>query len=232
MTDESRTPEPQPPSDHSAGVESDAATVVTVAIVVAVAVVAAVATVAAATASFAVAIAISIGLAALITAGVSTRAFITFIDNLVKGVSRLRRTLRQTGVAAPFAVAVWIGGRSRRWQAEDLQAALAESPRPIRYGLGLVSAAVRMRLRDLSGLLEKAVCWVLATEMRTWTPLTGLLLWGGAETTLDTGLGAAILTVIGAGAVFHTGVTLGRKQLGVEVRRREKAEQPDSPAGP
>ena len=72
--------------------------------------------------------------------------------------------------------------------------------------------------------LHRTACWVLATETRTWTPLTGLLLWGGIETTLDTGLGAAILTVVGAGAVFQAGVTWGRNLLGVEAQQRKSTE--------
>lgn len=169
----------------------------------------------------------------VVTLSVVILSIITSVfSNIASGVSRLRLASRRTGTAAPLALAIWIGGCRRRWQAEDWQAALTKSPRPIRYSLGLVVAATRMRLYDLGGLLVKAACWVLATETRTWAPLTGLLLWGGAETTLDTGLGAAILTVVGAGAVFHTGVTWGRKQLGVKVRRWKIAEQPDSPADP
>ncbi|MEV7971109.1 hypothetical protein AB0O34_34720 [Sphaerisporangium sp. NPDC088356] len=120
-------------------------------------------------------------------------------------------------------IAALIGGRGRKWRATEWATDLAETPAPVSYAFGLLRASVRMRLSDVLGVLLIAVRWVLTTELRTWTPLTSLLVWGGLETTWGTGLGAAILAVVGAGAVFHEGVKWLRAYLGVEVQRRKKA---------
>ncbi|MFC7380912.1 hypothetical protein [Sphaerisporangium rhizosphaerae] len=115
-----------------------------------------------------------------------------------------------------------VGGSARKWRAIEWSADLIESPKPTRYAFGILRAAMRMRLSDLADMLRRAVCWMLATETRTWTPLTILLLWGGLETSEDTGLGAAILAVVGAGAVFQQGVRWLRGYLGVQVEKRKK----------
>lgn len=153
----------------------------------------------------------------VVSAVVNSVAFITFIGNAVRGVSQLRLTLQHTGAAAPFAVAVWIGGRNRRWQAEDWLVALTESPRPIRYSLGLVVAATRMRLYDLGGLLVKAARWVLASNRRTWWPLGSLLTLAAVNIHLAQGWGSAFYTlptIVG----FHLGVEWLRHRWGIELK--------------
>ncbi|GHE47136.1 hypothetical protein GCM10017673_56190 [Streptosporangium violaceochromogenes] len=153
---------------------------------------------------------------------VNSVAFMTFIGNAVRGVSRLRLTLRQTRVAAPLAVAVWIGGRSRRWQAEPWEVDLTTSPRPIRYSLGLVVAATRMRLYDLGGLLVKVARWVLASNRRTWWPLGTLLTLAALNIHLSQGWGSAFYTLPGI-VGFHLGVEWLRHRWGIEVKPKPSA---------
>lgn len=160
-----------------------------------------------------------------VSAVLSSTAFMTFIGNAVRGVSRLRLALRQPRVAAPFALAVWIGGRSRRWRAEDWLVALAESPQPIRYSLGLVVAATRMRLYDLGGLLVKAARWVLASNRRTWWPLAPLLTFAAVNIHLSQGWGSAFYTlptIVG----FHLGVEWLRHRWGIELKPKPSAGDP------
>lgn len=112
----------------------------------------------------------------------------------------------------------------------DLAQAKATATVQVVYALQQLSRVWRLREALLTPdrprfhRLHRTACWVLATETRTWTPLTGLLLWGGAETALDTGPGTAILLVAGSGAVLQAGVTWGRNRLGVEVRQRKSTE--------
>lgn len=145
---------------------------------------------------------------------------------IIKAWARRRLGSYMVRTAIPrtlIGAAALIGGRDRKWRVSEWAVDLVESPAPTRYALSLVRASLRMRISDLGGLMRRGTCWVLVTEVRTWTPLTALLVWGGVETTLDTGLGAAILAVVGAGAVFQTGVKWLRGYLGVEVRQRKKA---------
>ncbi|MBB4917335.1 hypothetical protein [Streptosporangium saharense] len=139
---------------------------------------------------------------------------------------RLRRIAGRTRVAAPLAVAVWINGRSRSWQAEDWRAALTESPRPSRYGLGLVAAAVQMRLYDLGGLLVRSARWVLASNRRTWWPLGPLLVFAAVNVHRSQGWGSAFYTlptIIG----FHIGVEWLRHRWEITVKPRRSTEDPD-----
>ncbi|MEV8636529.1 hypothetical protein AB0395_33265 [Streptosporangium sp. NPDC051023] len=133
---------------------------------------------------------------------------------------------RRKGAAVSLALAVWIGGRSRRWQAEDWQAALIESPRPIRYSLGLVVAATRMRLYDLGGGLVKAARWVLASNRRTWWPLGSLLVFAAVNIHLSQGWGSAFYTLPTIVA-FHLGVEWLRHRWGIEVKPKRSVEGPE-----
>ncbi|MFD0883286.1 hypothetical protein ACFQ08_01755 [Streptosporangium algeriense] len=150
--------------------------------------------------------------------------FVAF--NITSRASRLRRVSQRTWTATTLALAVWIGGQKRRWWAEDWRAAITESPRPIRYGFGLVVAAARMRLYDLGGLLVKVARWVLTSNQRTWWPLGSLLAFAIVNIYLAEGWGSAVCTlpsIVG----FHAGVKWLRRQWGIEVKSKRSTEGPN-----
>ncbi|MFD0887020.1 hypothetical protein ACFQ08_20940 [Streptosporangium algeriense] len=115
-------------------------------------------------------------------------------------------------------LALRIGGRARRWQAEDWQAAVEASPHPVRYGLGLVRAALLMRLYDLGTLLLRAVCWVLASNHRTWWPLGTGMVAGAVQINLSQGWGSVFYT-IPAITAFYVGVERLRRRWNINQDR-------------
>lgn len=127
---------------------------------------------------------------------------------LVDRRSELPDAFRRVGATVSLALAVWIGGRARRWQAEDWRANLVLSPHPVRYSLDLLRAAVRMRLYDLGGLLMRIACWVLASDLRTWGLLGPILGTGFIDITLEQGWGSALFTIPGV-----VGIALGVEWL-------------------
>jgi hypothetical protein len=90
----------------------------------------------------------------------------------------LAAALVEHPLVAPRALtrlAVFIGGRKRAWQGEELVADLAvgsalgnppNTPAQLRYATGLVAAAIRLRARDLAQPLFRVLDWTL-TEPRT-----------------------------------------------------------------
>ncbi|MFF0572876.1 hypothetical protein [Streptosporangium saharense] len=115
-------------------------------------------------------------------------------------------------------LAVRIGGRARRWQAEDWQVAVETSPHPFRYGLGLVLAAVHMRLYDLGTLLLRAACWMLASNHRTWWPLGAVLAFAAINIHLSQGWGSAFYTLPTI-AAFHLGIEHLRRRWNIPRKR-------------
>lgn len=143
---------------------------------------------------------------------------------LVDRRSELRHVSRRVGATVSLTLAVRIGGRARRWQAEDWRANLSESPQQLYYSLDLLRAAVRMRLYDLGGLLIKVACWILASNFRTWGLLGPTLAYGLVDVTLEQGLGSAIYTVPSIVAI-SLGVEWLRHRWG--VNRRPRSDSPD-----
>ncbi|MFC3982775.1 hypothetical protein [Streptosporangium jomthongense] len=124
---------------------------------------------------------------------------------------------RTRGLLA-LRLALRVGGRARRWQAEDWQAAVEASPNPVRYGLGLVRAALLMRLYDLGTLLLRAACWVLASNHRTWWPLGSVLAFAAVNVHLAQGWGSAFYTLPTIVA-FHLGVEHLRRRWNIPRKR-------------
>ncbi|MFF4415619.1 hypothetical protein ACFYY8_24060 [Streptosporangium sp. NPDC001559] len=116
-------------------------------------------------------------------------------------------------------LALRVGGRARRWRAEDWQAAVEASPNPVRYGLGLVHAALLMRLYDLGTQLLRAVRWVLASNHRTWWPLGTGMVAGAVQIHLSQGWGSVFYT-IPVITTFYAGVEWLRRRWNIQVSRR------------
>ncbi|MER7128616.1 hypothetical protein [Streptosporangium saharense] len=147
-----------------------------------------------------------------LSGGLSFVGMALFVSGSIISVSVLDSPAFQDRARGLLALdlALRIGGRARRWQAEDWQAAVEASPHPGRYGLGLVRAAVHMRLYDLGTLLLRAACWVLASNHRTWWPLGAVLTFAAVDIHLSQGWGSA----------FYTLPTIAAFHLGVEHLRR------------
>lgn len=98
----------------------------------------------------------------------------------------------------------------------------------LRFVLGLLYAGLHSRIswwaRCAAVPCMAYLCWVLRSQVRTWVPLLGLLLWGGLETAVDTGAGAGIVFVILGGVGFYGLIEWLCKRWDVQVGRR--AEDP------
>ncbi|WP_431928704.1 hypothetical protein [Nonomuraea jabiensis] len=121
--------------------------------------------------------------------------------------------------------------RDEEWK-EALLALAADSERgqALHYAAGIFYAGLHSRVswwaRCAAIPCVSYLCWVLRSQVRTWVPLLGLLLWGGLETADDTGPGTAVVFVILSGVGFFGLVEWLRKRWNVQVRRRsEKPEE-------
>jgi len=123
------------------------------------------------------------------------------------------------------SIAARLGGRSRSWRQTEWATDLFQSPRPVRHAFGLIQAAIRMRLFSGQRQALRVLCWVLASEVRTWTPLGLVLAWGGWETVGTSGPGSAICLVLGGAASFAGVIPPLRKHLGVTVQQRQEKKQ-------
>ncbi|MEV6033639.1 hypothetical protein AB0L65_20960 [Nonomuraea sp. NPDC052116] len=116
--------------------------------------------------------------------------------------------------------------RGEEWKEALLQVA-AENGRGqvLRYAAGLLYAGLHSRVswwvRRAATPCVAYLCWMLRSQVRTWVPLLGLLLWGGLETAADTGPGAAVVFVILSGVGFFGLVEWLRKRWNVQVRRTD-----------
>lgn len=117
-------------------------------------------------------------------------------------------------------LAALVGGKSRSWRVTEWQADLAESSKSPKYAAGLVKAALKMRLSGVIKLAVRGLCWVLCSEVRTWTPLSVVLVWGGIDTAWDTGLGAAIGYVLMGIAGLAASIYALRRRWGIDMKRK------------
>lgn len=230
MTDESRTLEPQPPGDHPTDVERSARSiarlfknVVSSIVVFAAGDIVQSNTIDVFSSTF-VFIILAIGVIIFIVGVLlDTPTSITFIGNAVRGVSRLHYALRQTGITALFAAAVWILGPTQRWREEEWRSAFDVSPKPVRYSFSLVVAATKIRW---DGLGRKTAHWVLASNRRTWWPLGSLLALAALNIHLSQGWGSAFYTLPGI-VSFYAGVEWLRHRWGIEVKPKSSTRDHD-----
>lgn len=144
----------------------------------------------------------------------------TYFRTLISRKFRFFR--RTTAPTALTGIAVLIGGRTRSWRGDEWLVDLDESPNSVRLALGLIEAALRMRLSDLTSLFWRAGCWILAAETRTWGPLGIIVAFAVVNIYHSQGWGTAFF----AGVVEVTAVAQGvkwlRKRWGVTVKGRKK----------
>ncbi|MFF4416666.1 hypothetical protein ACFYY8_29435 [Streptosporangium sp. NPDC001559] len=164
----------------------------------------------------AVAIAITAAIVIIITGPIIAKSYIP----------SFRHPLQQRGAAIALTLAVWIGGPSQRWRAEDWLAAITESSRPICYGLGLVVAAIRIRLHNLGELLMVSARWVLASNWRTWGPLGSMMIFAAVNVYRSQGWGSVFYTLPTI-ISFNVGVEWLRHRWGIEVKPKRSAEGSD-----
>ncbi|MFI6513588.1 hypothetical protein ACIBCT_38795 [Streptosporangium sp. NPDC050855] len=121
-----------------------------------------------------------------------------------------------------LSMAAFISGRSRGWRLLEWAADLERSPKPVRYASGLVWAALRMRLADLTGPLWRAACWMLTTEARTWGPLGIVIALAVVNIYHSQGWGTAFFTGLVEITAVAQGVQWLRKRWGVTVKGSKK----------
>ncbi|MEV4364616.1 hypothetical protein [Nonomuraea sp. NPDC049625] len=105
---------------------------------------------------------------------------------------RQRFSPRQMLICGLCTIAVLIAGSARRFRQQEWRADLRESRKPVRYALGLVGASVRTRFEDLLHLLWLTCCWVLSTELRTWSLLIPVMVAGLHQIMQSQGWGSAL----------------------------------------
>lgn len=118
------------------------------------------------------------------------------------------------------SVATGIGGQSRSWRAEEWARDLAEAKHPLRYGLGTIGAALRMRGHDLSRLVLAGICWVLASNVWIWVILIPPMVAALYNVLVQQGWGSAVVSLTMV-PVVYVGVERLRKRWGVTVRKRK-----------
>ncbi|MEV1004919.1 hypothetical protein [Nonomuraea sp. NPDC050202] len=104
-----------------------------------------------------------------------------------------------------YELAIGLAGRDRRDRALEWHADLHECPKPLSYALSLVSAALRMRLADVTHLGWRATCWMLASEIRTWGALIPAMVAALHQVLQSQGWGSAAWTLLTVPAVVDPG---------------------------
>ena len=125
------------------------------------------------------------------------------------------------------SIAAWLGGKSRAWRGDEWAADLAQSPHPIRYSLGLIRGALRMRLHSVAGLSGRGLRWVLVSEWRTWVPLTTVTAGAAFENAASQGPWSAAFMVLTGAPALYGGVVLLRKFLQVKPQQRQPSDRRD-----
>lgn len=143
-------------------------------------------------------------------------------------IVKIRKGLLERTPQLLAVIAALLGGRSRAWRKNEWAADLSLNPRPVRYALGLIRAAIRMRIDSGLRHTVRGICWVLASEGWTWTPLGGLLGWAAWEAAQSAGPGSAFLLVLTGPPTLLATVQGARKYFRVTMRSKPKGEQPDS----
>ncbi|MEU6718004.1 hypothetical protein ABZ897_41605 [Nonomuraea sp. NPDC046802] len=105
---------------------------------------------------------------------------------------RQRFSPRQMLIYGLCTIAVLIAGPARRFRQQEWRTDLRESRKPVRYALGLVGASLRTRFEDLLQLLWLTACWVLSTELRTWSLLIPVMVAGLHQIMQSQGWGSAL----------------------------------------
>ncbi len=149
----------------------------------------------------------------------------SFVIGILSGMrSRGQKTyVHHIAISALTGLAGLINGRERSWRADEWMADLEQSATPIRYAAGVVGAALRMRLSDLAQLGVRPMCWVLASDLRTWGMLGPVMAIAIANVHAEQGWGSAFFTLPGVVA-FYAGVEWLRHRWGIEVKRGRRPE--------
>ncbi|MEU6778628.1 hypothetical protein ABZ912_05450 [Nonomuraea angiospora] len=149
----------------------------------------------------------------------------------------LPRAAEQHAVPKPAsAIAAWAGRaavepvREEEWRRSLIEiATYGTRVEVMRFAAGILYAGLNSRAnwmaRTVVDRMIARLCWILRSQARTWTPLLALLFWGGYETAVDTGLGAAVVFVILSGVGFFGLVEWVRKRWNVQVGRRPEKPQ-------
>ncbi|MFG1751433.1 DUF397 domain-containing protein [Streptosporangium sandarakinum] len=111
-------------------------------------------------------------------------------------------------------------GRADEWRGELIELACEGTRRQvILFALGLVVASVRSQMEAALLLVReqgvKTLRWILKSNIRTWAPLSLLLVLAGRETIKDTGAFAALLLVLTSVCALHGAIEWLRKRLNV-----------------
>ncbi|MFD0480406.1 hypothetical protein ACFQ0B_78995 [Nonomuraea thailandensis] len=116
-----------------------------------------------------------------------------------------------------YELAIGLAGHARRDRALEWHADLHECPNPLSYALSLVSAALRMRLADVTHQGWRAACWMLASEVRTWGTLIPVMVAALHQMLQSQGWGSAAWTLLTVPAAVDL-VTRLRRRWNIAVK--------------
>lgn len=129
--------------------------------------------------------------------------------------------ITRTAPTGLFRLAALLVARARPWSEQEW--ATDRQFGGLRYALSNLRGSLTIAF-DRGGawfrhMSSEALRWMLRSQVRTWMPLSSVLVWGVADIARDDGAGAAILAgLLGIGGLLGL-VHVLRKSLGVTVKK-------------